>query len=239
MHYSDQLHTHTHTHTHRYRVSGSHANPLAVKTDAPPGVVWDVVRCWVKQHPVRDPDPKSYAARLLAKEPKLEANFSRAQGAVSKSQAAGVARFVQNPAYWGPKSRHGTRLSEQQQTQQKAHDAGVHQLGSAAASAGTPSGASNGSGGGNNGARRRAQGQAHEIADAGELDALYGGLGGGSGGGGAASGGAGSVGGEAAEEGAGDADMAEGGRQQQQEEVREEEEELVHAAKRPRRGGGA
>jgi tRNA (guanine26-N2/guanine27-N2)-dimethyltransferase len=29
-----------------YRVSGSHANPLAVKTDAPPEVVWDVLRCW-------------------------------------------------------------------------------------------------------------------------------------------------------------------------------------------------
>lgn len=97
-----------------YRVSGSHANPLAIKTDAPPGVVWDIVRCWVRQHPVREPDPNSYAGRLLAKEPKLEADFSRAPGSVPKSQAAGVARFVQNPAYWGPKSRHGSRLSEQQ-----------------------------------------------------------------------------------------------------------------------------
>jgi len=72
--------------TTSYRVSGSHANPLAVKTDAPPAVVWDIVRCWIKQHPVREPDPNSYAGRLLAKEPKLEANFSRAPGAVSKSQ---------------------------------------------------------------------------------------------------------------------------------------------------------
>ena len=34
------------------RVSASHANPLAVKTDAPSEVVWDIVRCWTKQHPV-------------------------------------------------------------------------------------------------------------------------------------------------------------------------------------------
>ncbi len=33
-----------------YRVSGSHACPLAVKTDAPPHVVWDILRCWVKKN---------------------------------------------------------------------------------------------------------------------------------------------------------------------------------------------
>jgi tRNA (guanine26-N2/guanine27-N2)-dimethyltransferase len=29
-----------------HRVSGSHANPLALKTDAPPHLVWDIIRCW-------------------------------------------------------------------------------------------------------------------------------------------------------------------------------------------------
>lgn len=33
-----------------FRVSGSHACPLAVKTDAPPHVVWDILRCWVKKN---------------------------------------------------------------------------------------------------------------------------------------------------------------------------------------------
>jgi hypothetical protein len=78
-------------------VSGSHANPLAVKTDAPPAIVWDIVRCWVRQHPVRDPDPASYAGRLLAKEPKLEADFSRAPGSVSKSQVGGCLRLASGP----------------------------------------------------------------------------------------------------------------------------------------------
>ena len=142
-------------------MSGSHANPLAVKTDAPPSVVWDVVRCWVRQHPVRDPDPSSYAARLLAKEPKLEADFARAPGAVPRSQAAGITRFVQNPAFWGPKSRHGKALSEAQARQYKAHEA------AAGAGGGGRGGAASGSGSAASGGRQQA---AEE-----ELDALYGG----------------------------------------------------------------
>ena len=35
------------------RVSGTHANPLGIKTDAPWSVVWDIMRCWVKEHPVK------------------------------------------------------------------------------------------------------------------------------------------------------------------------------------------
>jgi tRNA (guanine26-N2/guanine27-N2)-dimethyltransferase len=103
-----------------YKVSGSHANPLALKTTAPPEVLWDIVRCWVQQHPVKGNDPNSYAGKLLAKEPKLVANFGRAAGAVSASQLQGVTRFVQNPAFWGPKARHGRppKGGEQQQQQE-------------------------------------------------------------------------------------------------------------------------
>lgn len=45
------------------RVSGTHANPLGVKTDAPWNVVWDIMRCWVKEHPVKPPQPGSSGAR--------------------------------------------------------------------------------------------------------------------------------------------------------------------------------
>ncbi len=41
------------------RVSGTHANPLGIKTDAPWSVVWDIMRCWVKDHPVKKPTPGS------------------------------------------------------------------------------------------------------------------------------------------------------------------------------------
>lgn len=30
-----------------YHISGSHANPLGLKTDAPMEVLWDIMRCWV------------------------------------------------------------------------------------------------------------------------------------------------------------------------------------------------
>ncbi|KAG2433178.1 hypothetical protein HYH02_012720 [Chlamydomonas schloesseri] len=93
-----------------YRVSGSHACPLAVKTDAPPHVVWDVVRCWVKKNGVSAAavkDPESYSAKLLAKEPTLEASFTVVASAVARQKTDKAPRFVQNPAYWGPKARHG------------------------------------------------------------------------------------------------------------------------------------
>ena len=48
------------------------------------------------------------AGKLLAKEPELKANFSRAQGAGSNAKANKVARFLPNPeANWGPKPKHG------------------------------------------------------------------------------------------------------------------------------------
>ncbi len=34
-----------------YRVSGYHKEPLAIKTDAPNSVVWDVMRAWCKENP--------------------------------------------------------------------------------------------------------------------------------------------------------------------------------------------
>ncbi|XP_072984300.1 tRNA (guanine(26)-N(2))-dimethyltransferase 1-like [Typha latifolia] len=36
-----------------YRISGTHVNPLGLKSDAPMNVIWDIMRCWVKIHPVK------------------------------------------------------------------------------------------------------------------------------------------------------------------------------------------
>ena len=50
----------------------------------------------------------SAAGKLLAREPEIKANFSRAQGAVSQAKTNKVARFLPNPqANWGPKPKHG------------------------------------------------------------------------------------------------------------------------------------
>lgn len=33
-----------------YRISGTHVNPLGLKSDAPMDVIWDIMRCWVRLH---------------------------------------------------------------------------------------------------------------------------------------------------------------------------------------------
>ena len=50
-----------------FRVSSTHANPLGVKTDAPFSAVWDIIRCWVQDHPVKGHEADSYG--MLAKSP--------------------------------------------------------------------------------------------------------------------------------------------------------------------------
>eukprot|EP00238_Polyblepharides_amylifera_P013116 CAMPEP_0196574958 /NCGR_PEP_ID=MMETSP1081-20130531/4548_1 /TAXON_ID=36882 /ORGANISM="Pyramimonas amylifera, Strain CCMP720" /LENGTH=566 /DNA_ID=CAMNT_0041893121 /DNA_START=128 /DNA_END=1828 /DNA_ORIENTATION=- len=89
-----------------YRASTAHCNPLAMKTNAPMDVMWDIMRCWVKEHPVKNIDKKTPGGVILSKEPKLQANFARSTKALSQAQLNKVARFPQNPEEnWGPKAR--------------------------------------------------------------------------------------------------------------------------------------
>lgn len=121
-----------------YRVSGTHANPLGIKTDAPWNVVWDIMRCWVQQHPVKKSQPGSAGEKILSVEPELKADFSRVQQAVSKAKQKGVARFLPNPeANWGPKPRHGrpVKPSQQQQQQQQRRQQQEQRAEAAAATA--------------------------------------------------------------------------------------------------------
>ncbi|KAH9326009.1 hypothetical protein KI387_006187, partial [Taxus chinensis] len=95
-----------------YRVSGTHAIPLGLKTDAPMDVIWDIMRSWVKIHPVKSQPPDQSGSVILAKEPTMKANFTRAQSALSHSQTKKVPRFLPNPEnYWGPKPRAGRRIT--------------------------------------------------------------------------------------------------------------------------------
>uniref|UniRef100_A0A8C3NN46 tRNA (guanine(26)-N(2))-dimethyltransferase n=1 Tax=Geospiza parvula TaxID=87175 RepID=A0A8C3NN46_GEOPR len=91
-----------------FRVSLSHACRNAVKTDAPPAVLWDIMRCWAKLHPVkleRLPE-SSPAARILSVEPTLQASFALHEDANPSSRRRGLKRFPENPeAFWGPKAR--------------------------------------------------------------------------------------------------------------------------------------
>ncbi|KAL4581952.1 hypothetical protein LXL04_006486 [Taraxacum kok-saghyz] len=95
-----------------YRISGTHVNPLGLKSDAPMDVIWDIMRCWVKNHPVKAQSPDQSGSVILAKEPVLQANFARAVASLSKAQAKKVARFLPNPErHWGPKLRAGRTIT--------------------------------------------------------------------------------------------------------------------------------
>eukprot|EP00656_Telonema_subtile_P023832 TRINITY_DN2546_c0_g1_i1.p1 TRINITY_DN2546_c0_g1~~TRINITY_DN2546_c0_g1_i1.p1 ORF type:complete len:436 (+),score=104.19 TRINITY_DN2546_c0_g1_i1:137-1444(+) len=90
-----------------YRVSQAHTKPMAIKTDAPSSVVWDVLRCHVKEVPLGKPvKENSPAATILAQEPKFQADFTIRDGSLSGKRATGLAGFVAPPeSHWGPKAR--------------------------------------------------------------------------------------------------------------------------------------
>ncbi|KAK1305649.1 putative tRNA (guanine(26)-N(2))-dimethyltransferase 2 [Acorus calamus] len=95
-----------------YRISWSHVNPLGLKSDAPMDVIWDIMRCWVKNHLVKPQPADQSGTVILSKEPTLQANFARAFASLSKAQAKKVARFLPNPErHWGPKLRAGRQIT--------------------------------------------------------------------------------------------------------------------------------
>ncbi|GAQ82087.1 tRNA methyltransferase [Klebsormidium nitens] len=97
-----------------YRVSTSHANPLGIKTDAPMEVLWDIMRCWVKDHPVKPQKDETPGQKILAQQPQIQANFARSNAAQSKAQATRVPRFLPNPEqHWGPKPKAGRKIGPQ------------------------------------------------------------------------------------------------------------------------------
>ncbi|CAA7038588.1 unnamed protein product [Microthlaspi erraticum] len=96
----------------QYRISGTHVNPLGMKTDAPMEVIWDIMRCWVKNHPIKAQAPEQPGSVILSKEPSHQVDFSRQIGSMSKAQAKKVARFLPNPEkHWGPKLRAGRQIT--------------------------------------------------------------------------------------------------------------------------------
>ncbi|XP_074544760.1 tRNA (guanine(26)-N(2))-dimethyltransferase [Halichoeres trimaculatus] len=91
-----------------HRVSLSHACKSAIKTDASPAVIWDIMRCWEKANPVKREklSETSPAFKILSTEPRLEACFTVREDANPQSRKRHLTRFQENPqAYWGPKAR--------------------------------------------------------------------------------------------------------------------------------------
>ncbi|KAG5854012.1 hypothetical protein ANANG_G00032980 [Anguilla anguilla] len=91
-----------------FRVSLSHACKNALKTDAPPAVLWDIMRCWEKCNPVKRErlSETSPAFRILSAEPTLQACFDVREDANPQSRRRHLTRYQENPqANWGPKAR--------------------------------------------------------------------------------------------------------------------------------------
>lgn len=120
-----------------HEVSQSHTDPLALKTNAPPELVWDILRLWVAKigNPFADQlakqtggkdegsnnnTPLPTGARILATPPSLvtaaDVDFTlKKDKFVRRSSIVPTApRFPQNPEpNWGPKARAGKRRREQ------------------------------------------------------------------------------------------------------------------------------
>lgn len=91
-----------------HRVSLSHACKNALKTDAPPAAIWDIMRCWEKANPVKREklSETSPAFKILSSEPSSEACFTVREDANPQSRKRHLTRFQENPqAFWGPKAR--------------------------------------------------------------------------------------------------------------------------------------
>lgn len=96
-----------------YAVSQSHTSHNAIKTTAPNGVMWDIIRCWIRAHPPKNGQKAgSPGERIMAKEPTIKADFTIVPGTDLSSTATGVAKFLPNPEEnWGPKARAGAKRS--------------------------------------------------------------------------------------------------------------------------------
>uniref|UniRef100_A0A915JXG0 tRNA (guanine(26)-N(2))-dimethyltransferase n=1 Tax=Romanomermis culicivorax TaxID=13658 RepID=A0A915JXG0_ROMCU len=91
-----------------YKVSSSHADPQAIKTNAPNNVIWDILRCWAKKSSVTASNfsVDSVAFKILNKETQLIADFEMNLSAEPVSRKEGFMRFQPKLfKNWGPKQK--------------------------------------------------------------------------------------------------------------------------------------
>ncbi|KAG5865910.1 hypothetical protein JTB14_011379 [Gonioctena quinquepunctata] len=99
-----------------FRVSFTHMNRTSIKTDAPTKVLWDIMRCWAKLHPVSKKRliEGVPASKILSIEAEKEYSFEEHPDANPASRKMGIVRFQENPLpYWGPGSRATAMVGEQ------------------------------------------------------------------------------------------------------------------------------
>ena len=108
-----------------YRFSHFHHEPNALKTDAPPSVVWDILRAWCKLHPPAGSKHKKSrisSSKILENSSKIIVDWTPVKSAKrsryvhhedgSKEKAI---MFPVNPDdNWGPKRKHGTAAAKEE-----------------------------------------------------------------------------------------------------------------------------
>lgn len=92
-----------------YEVSQSHANPLALKTNAPTSVIWDILRHWCILHGHGNLKDGTSGQIILSTEPSIEVSFDPSPELVTyfkEKENDDITRYPANPEKnWGPKSR--------------------------------------------------------------------------------------------------------------------------------------
>lgn len=94
-----------------YNVSYSHANKISIKTNAPNEVIWDIVRAWEKEHPIKREKlaTDSPGLNILNTPSNTEVSFTIHTLANPASRQKHLSRFQQNPTVnWGPGTRSKT-----------------------------------------------------------------------------------------------------------------------------------
>ncbi|KAM7353412.1 tRNA methyltransferase 1 [Cochliomyia hominivorax] len=92
-----------------YKVSFSHAYKNSIKTNAPASVLWDILRCWNKRHPVKEERmiEGTPIKAILSKENSQDYDFDNLHPEANpKSRKQALSRFQANPTpHWGPGTR--------------------------------------------------------------------------------------------------------------------------------------
>ncbi|KAJ7774567.1 N2 N2-dimethylguanosine tRNA methyltransferase [Mycena maculata] len=110
-----------------HKVSRSHASAGSIKSTATRAEVFDIFRCWIKLNPVKRANisPTSPAHRLLEKEPRVEANFTKHPDSVAHTSKVKLVRYQENPtANWGPgtKAVSGTSAPKSTKAAKRKHE---------------------------------------------------------------------------------------------------------------------
>nr|CAD7397168.1 unnamed protein product [Timema poppensis] len=105
-----------------YRVSYSHANRMSIKTDAPMYVLWDIIRYWESQNPIKMERRQNVSEAILSKKQTIKVDMTVREDANPESRQLKLVRFQENPLrYWGPGTRSTTCVQENKEEKRIAN----------------------------------------------------------------------------------------------------------------------